>query len=258
VNYLALRVQFQLQVSKINQSKVNNKYSDSLKAHLLKALEVDTKFSEAHFQLALVYQEDKDYKAAENYFQQAIKSDSQQILEIEKHGEKLLRKFQFQNAKLLFMKVQEKKHHCARVNIELSNLYESQSKLAKAKTCLKNSIQLNPESSTAYRNLGILLLKQKSYAFSRVYIKKALDLDYSDCLTHFNLGKIMKKYKKYKDAELHFLTALDLNPKYVVCMLEIAHLHLVMKNQVEAIKYYKKAREISPDISCNDLDKVLE
>jgi len=229
-----------------------------LKAHLLKALEVDTKFSEAHFQLALVYKEDEDYKTAESYFRKAIKSDSQQILEIEKRGEKLLKKFQFQNAKLLFMKAQKKKHHCARVNIQLSNLYEIQNKLAKAKTCLKNSIQLNPESSKAYRNLGILLLKQKSYASARVYIDKALDLDYSDCLTHLNLGKLMKQSKQYADAELHFLTALDINPKYVVCMLEIAHLHLVMKNQKEAKKYYQKAREISPDISCKDLDKILK
>ena len=211
-------------------------------------MEVDTKFSEAHFQLALVYQDDEDYKAAENYFKKAIKSDSQQILEIEKRGEKLLKKFQFQNTKLLFMKAQKKKHHCARVNIQLSNLYESQNKLAKAKTCLKNSIQLNPESSKAYRNLGILLLKQKSYASARVYIEKALDLDYSDCLTHLNLGKIMKQSKQYADAELHFLTALDINPKYVVCMLEIALLYLVMKNKREAKKYYQNAREISPDI----------
>ena len=89
---------------KKHQSKVKNKFSDSLKAHLLKALEVDTKFSEAHFQLALVYQNYEDYKAAENYFKKAIKSDSQQILEIEKRGEVLLKKFQFQNAKLLLLK----------------------------------------------------------------------------------------------------------------------------------------------------------
>ena len=245
-------------LKKKHQSKVKNKFSDSLKAHLLKAMEVDTKFSEAHFQLALVYQNYEDYKAAENYFKKAIKSDSQQILEIEKRGEKLLKKFQFQNTKLLFMKAQKKKHHCARVNIQLSNLYESQNKLAKAKTCLKNSIQLNSESSMAYRNLGILLLKQKNYDVAREHIKKSLDLDYKDSLSHLTMGKLMKQSKKYADSELHFLTALDINPKYAVCMLEIAHLYLVMKNQMEAKKYYQKAREISPDISCEDLDRVLK
>ena len=98
----------------------------------------------------------------------------------------------------------------------------------------------------------------KSYASAKVYIEKALGIDYSDCLAHLNLGKLMKQSKKYADAELHFLTALDIYPKYVVCLLEIAHLHLVMKNQIEAKKYYQKARKISPDISCEDLDKVLE
>ena len=245
-------------LKKKHQSKVKNKFSDSLKAHLLKALEVDTKFSEAHFQLALVYQEDEDYKAAESYFRKAIKSDSQQILEIEKRGKKLLKKFQFQNAKLLFMKAQKKKHQCAKVNEQLSNLYESQNKLAKAETCLKNSIQLNPESSKAYRNLGILLLKKKNYDVAQKHIEKSLDLHYKDSLSHLTMGKLMKQSKKYADAELHFLTALDICPKYVVCMLEIAHLHLILKNQMEAKKYYQKAREISPDISCEDLDKILE
>jgi tetratricopeptide (TPR) repeat protein len=72
------------------------------------------------------------------------------------------------------------------------------------------------------------------------------------------MGKLMKQSKKYADSELHFLTALDINPKYAVCMLEITHLYLVMKNQMEAKKYYQKAREISPDISCEDLDRVLK
>ena len=233
---------------KKHQSKVKNKSSDSLKAHLLKALEVDTDFSEAHFELALVYLEDEDYKEAESYFKKAIKLDSQQILEIEKRGEKLLKIFQFQNAKLLFMKAQDKKHHCARANIQLSNLYESQNKLVKAETCLKNSIQLNPESSKAYRNLGILLLKKKNIDVAQKHIEKSLDLDYKDSLSHLTMGKLMKQSKKYADAELHLLTALDIYPKYVVCLLEIAHLHLIMKNHMEAKKYYQKARKISPDM----------
>ena len=231
-----------------HQPEVKTEFSQGLKAHLLKALETDPKFSEAHFQLALMYKKDEDHKAAERYFRKAIKSDSQQILEIEKRGKKLLKKFQFQTAKLQFMKAQKKKYHCARVNIELSNLYESQNKLAKAKTCLGNSIQLNAESSKAYRNLSILLLKQKNYDVARKHIKKSLDLDYKDSLSHLTMGKLMKQSKQYTDAELHFLTALDINPKYVVCMLEIAHLYLVMKNKREAKKYYQNAREISPDI----------
>ena len=112
----------------IHHPEVKNEFSDCLKVHLLKALESDPKFAEAHFQLALIYQEDGDYKTAETYFWEAIESDSKQISEIEKQVEKLLEKFQFQNAKILFMKAQTKKHHCAESHFQLSNLYENQKK----------------------------------------------------------------------------------------------------------------------------------
>ena len=243
--------------NKKNQLEVTTEFSDNLKVHLLKALESDPKFAEAHFQLALIYQEDGDYKTAETYFWEAIESDSQQICEIEKQVEKLLEKFQFQNAKILFMKAQAKKHHCAEAYVQLSNLYENQKKITKAQTCLQNSIELNPASSKAHRNLGILLSQQKSYDSARLNIEKALDLDYSDCLSHFNLGIIMKQTQHYANAELHFLTALDINPLYGVCMLEMALLQIVMKNQKVAKKYYQKAREISPDIKHAKLDKIL-
>ena len=241
-----------------DQQEKKPEFSDNLKIHLLKALDADPMFSLAHFQLALIYQENGDLKEAETHFREAIHSDSKQIREIERHGEKLLKKSQFQNANFLYMKAHNKKNHCSRVDLQLSDLYEKQGKLSKATTCLKNSITLNPASSKAHRNLGILLSKQKIYDVARIHIEKALELDYSDFLSHLNLGLILKQNEKFKEAELHFLIALDINPKYVICMLEIAHLHMVMKNKMKAKKFYKKAREISPDISCEDMDKALK
>ena len=55
----------------------------------------------------------------------------------------------------------------------------------------------------------------------------------------------------------YYLTAIDINPLYGVCMLEMALLQIVMKNQKVAKKYYQKAREISPDIKHAKLDKIL-
>ena len=239
------------------QTEVRTEFPDKLKGYLLKALDGDPKFSEAHFQLALMYQDDGNHKEAETHFRKAIESDIKQTREIEIRGNKLLKIAQFQNANVLFMKAQEKKYHCARVNLQLSSLFENQNKSAKAQICLKNSIELNPTSSKAHRNLGILLLKQKNYDTARLHIEKSLELDYSDILSHLNLGMILKQKRDYADAELHLLTALDINPKYVVCILEMAHLQLMMKNLLEAKKYYQKARKISPDITHAELDEAL-
>ena len=240
-----------------DQQEKKPEFSDNLKIHLLKALDADPMFSLAHFQLALIYQENGDLKEAETHFREAIHSDSKQIREIERHGEKLLKKSQFQNANFLYMKAHNKKNHCSRVDLQLSDLYEKQGKLSKATTCLKNSITLNPVSSKAHRNLGILLSKQKIYDVARIHIEKALELDYSDCISHFNLGMIMKKSEEYIEAELHLLIALDINPNFVDCILEIALLYLVMNDHIKAYQYYQKAREISPDISYAELDAIL-
>ena len=232
-------------------------FTDILKIHLYKALETDPKFSEAHFQLALLYKDNGDEGKAEIHFNKAIELDSEQSREINKRGENLLKKYQFQNANMMFLKAQKKRHHCARVNLQLSNLYKNQSEVTKAETCLLNSIQLDPTSSKAHRNMGILLIQQKNYDDARFYFEKALDLNYNDFLAHLNLGLIMKQCKDYLAAKLHFLTALDINPNFSVCMLEIALLQLVMKNHIKAKIYYQKAREISPDISHAELDTIL-
>ena len=223
----------------------------------MKALEIDPDFSEAHFQLALMYQKDDKNKASEPHYLKAIALDSFQIFEIEKRADMLLKNFQFQNAKILLMKAQNKKNHCAKVNYELSNYYVKQNKFKKAQTCLTNSIALKPSFAKAYRELGILLLKQKNYNKALIHFEKALDLDYSDYIVHFKLGIISKINTQYADAEQYFLSALDIKPRFSSCLLEMAHLQILMKNNKEAKKYYQKAQSISQDLKHSKLDKIF-
>ena len=62
----------------------------------MKAVKIDHDFSEAHFQLALMYQEEGKNKAAEPHFLKAIALDSLQIFEIEKKN--LLKSIDFLNS----------------------------------------------------------------------------------------------------------------------------------------------------------------
>ena len=230
---------------------------DDLKEHFLKALESDSEFSDAHLQLALIYQEERNNKSAEAHFLQAIESDNQKIMEIEKHGEKLLKNYQFQNAKDQLMKAQEKKNHCAEVHHCLAHLYQQQNKLKKAQVCLEKSIVLNPAFAEAFRYLSIVLSEQNEYDAARFQIEKALDLNYSDSQSHFQMGFIMKHAREYSDAEQHFLSAMDIDPQFTECMIALAEMKLDMKEEKEARKYYQKARDISPAINHPKLDKIL-
>ena len=55
-----------------------------MKNHFLKALDLDPQYSQAHYQLALVYQASGDYELAENHFLKSREINVMKIIEIEK------------------------------------------------------------------------------------------------------------------------------------------------------------------------------
>ena len=229
-----------------------------LKTLFLKALDTDNNYSEAHLQLALLYQDEKDCKNVEKHFDAAIISDSKDAKIFDDKGEELLKKSQFQNAKEQFVKAQEKKNHCADVYYQQSKYLLNQLKINEALNSLENSIKMNPSISEVQREYGILLSRDNQIDNARFHLEKSLDINYGDSISHYHLGMIMVKMKDYEDAEQHFLSALDIDPKLVDCFVELASLKLIIDQKIEAKEYYEKAKLISPDLKHSALEKIMD
>ena len=240
----------------LSKNKTNSQID--LKAHFIKAIETDPSFSEAHLQLALLYQEEGDHQNVEDHFNSAIVSDSDQAHKLKERGRKLMKKFQFQKAKQQFMKAHDKRNHCAEVYYQQSIYYQNQKKTEKQQVSLENSIKMNPSQSDFHRDLGILLFQQNQLDDASFQLEAALDLNYADSQSHFNLGKIMCQMKNYGDAEQHFLSALDINPQFVDCMVELADMKLKINQEQEAKQYYFKAKEIKPELKHTALEKIMD
>ena len=207
-----------------------------LKTLFLKALNTDKNYSEAHLQLALLYQDEKDCENVEKHFDAAIISDCKDAEMLDNKGEELLKKSQFQNAKEQFVKAQEKKNHCADVYYQQSKYLLNQLKINEALNSLENSIKMNPSISEVQREYGILLSSDNQIDNARFHLEKSLDINYGDSISHYHLGMIMVKMKDYEDAEQHFLSALDIDPKLVDCFVELASL----KSYRLFLSYYQK------------------
>ena len=229
-----------------------------LKTLFLKALETDKNYSEAHLQLALLYQDEKNYKNVEKHFDAAIISDCKDAEILDNKGEELLKKSQFQNAKEQFVKAQEKKNHCADVYYQQSKYFLNQLKINEALHSLENSIKMNPSISEVQREYGMLLSSNNQIDNARFHLEKSLNINYGDSISHYHLGMIMVKMKDYEDAEQHFLSALDIDPKLVDCFVELASLKLIIDQKNEAKEYYEKAKLISPDIKHSALEKIMD
>ena len=214
-----------------------------LKSLFIKALDADPKYSEAHLQLALLYQDENDFQKVEKHFNAAIQSDSEVAQELDERGEELLTKFQFQNAKDQFMKSQEKKNHCANVYFQQSKYFLNHKKTNEALESLSHSIEMNPTLSEVHRDYGILLSQGNQIDNARLHLEKSLDLNYGDSMSHFQLGMIMVKMKDYEDAEQHFLSALDIDPELVDCKVELVALKLITDQKEEAKNITKKTKK---------------
>ena len=214
-----------------------------LKSLFIKALDADPKYSEAHLQLALLYQDENDFQKVEKHFNAAIQSDSEVAQELDERGEEFLTKFQFQNAKDQFMKSQEKKNHCANVYFQQSKYFLNHKKTNEALESLSHSIEMNPTLSEVHRDYGILLSQGHQIDNARLHLEKSLDLNYGDSMSHFQLGMIMVKMKDYEDAEQHFLSALDIDPELVDCKVELVALKLITDQKEEAKNITKKTKK---------------
>ena len=96
---------------KISQRKKLVNLKNDLKDHFIKALESYPNYSEAHLQLALIYEKEGDDVNAVKHFKAAILSDLEEADNLENKGDDLIKKYQFQNAKDYFIKSQNKKNH---------------------------------------------------------------------------------------------------------------------------------------------------
>ena len=175
-----------VQKNKKPLSKNKTNLQIDLKAHFKKAIEADPSFSEAHLQLALLYQDEGDNQNVEDHFNSAIVSDIDELHKLEKSGEKLIKKFQFQNAKKQFMKAQDKRNHCAAVYYQQFIYFQNQENTTKQQASLKNCIKMNPTQAKAHRDLGLLLIDEKQLDDARLHLEKSIDIDYSDSKSHFN------------------------------------------------------------------------
>ena len=69
----------------------------------------------------------------------------------------------------------------------------------------------------------------------------------NDFEKYFNQALKYKNNIEYKNAEIAYLKALELNPKSCEALFNIASLYLSLNQPFQAIEYYKKLLEISPN-----------
>lgn len=135
---------------------------------------------------------------------------------------------------------------------------------------LQKAVQINPNSSYAYSDLGINLYKIKKIDEAITCFERAIQLDVENAQAYSNLGNILQETGNYEDALIKYIQAIDIDCKYIQAHYNCGNAFRVLGKFDQAIQYYDNAIDLSPNFAeayCNKgvalkelnlLDEALE
>jgi Tfp pilus assembly protein PilF len=115
-----------------------------------------------------------------------------------------------------------------------------------AKQLYEEILKVNPRSTEAMVNLGLLFYKQRRLKEAEIFLEKALTIDPQYTLAHFNLAVVLEDQGKKKEAIRHYEEAIKCDPKYADAHNNLARL-LEFDDPFGAIRHYEQYLKINPE-----------
>ncbi|MCK5493745.1 MAG: tetratricopeptide repeat protein, partial [Candidatus Omnitrophica bacterium] len=125
--------------------------------------------------------------------------------------------------------------------------YLNENKLKKSEEMYKKVIELNPENSGNYADLGHFYNGLGDYEKAEEMFKRAIGLNLNEVSAYDGLGVCYLKENKIKKAEEVYKKAKELNPKNSGNYADLGYLYNRLEEYVKAEEMFKKAIELNPD-----------
>ncbi len=116
-----------------------------------------------------------------------------------------------------------------------------------AEAAYRKAIELEPQFSPAYANLGGLLVKYERCEEARDLLRRAVDLDQANVDAYNNLGLANRKLGNLSEAYGAYRVALEKNPKTAGVWHNLGLLYEEGNRRDEAMDCFRRAVEIDPE-----------
>ena len=111
----------------------------------------------------------------------------------------------------------------------------------------EKAIELEPNMTEAYNNLGKIFLELKDYEKAERQFTKILAIDKKDIFAYLNLGTTYLEWNKYNNAEEILKQAMEIDSANPYGLYLLGLTYEKMNRSDDAILYLQKALEISRD-----------
>ncbi len=178
-----------------------------------KAININSKNSEAHNNLGLLFLEMKKFSNAAVSFKNAISLNSNNF-------------FLYNNLGISFLEMDQ---------------------LEEAKKNFEKSLSLNPKFIQALNNLGIILSRLGNDEDSAMYFKKAINIDSKFIEAYLNLGDLYQKLGDFYSGIECCNASINLNPNLPRPYFLLGNLLKNLNKNEEAIKAYERCLNLDPN-----------
>ncbi|MCX6319413.1 MAG: tetratricopeptide repeat protein [Bacteroidetes bacterium] len=148
-----------------------------------------------------------------------------------------------------------------KVHFELGYAFQKTDRIDSALECYQRCLQLKPDYSLAFKQLGYIQYDKEKYEAALDYFSKYeanTKVDITDYLYWYRKGFMQNAQKNYTDAILALNKSLERKKDYINTYLELGYAATRLKQADEAIGYFQKAKAIDPKnhVSYNGIAEV--
>lgn len=190
--------------------------TEQAKEPLLEALKINSKDADANAAMAYVFQLERDYKPAEEYFRKALSESKNNARILNNYGVFLVQQGRLEDAKQQFLKASEDAFYS--------------------------------ERSMVFENLGLIVLQQNHLQEAESYFQRALMLNNSRIRSILSLADIYYRQHNYQEAQRYysaFIAATDGSQTSASLLLGI-RIANALNNKGQAANYASQLQQQYP------------
>jgi tetratricopeptide (TPR) repeat protein len=217
--------------------------------HYKKALEINPRYSDAHYNLAaLLVRQGKDQEAMV-HFVEALRAKPNSAEAHNDLGVFLTKHGKIQEAIFHFLEAIRINPNYGGAYFNLGLVLLEQRRNEEAISSFNEALRINPEKAEIQHHLGAALAGAGKTAEAAVHYNVALKMNPQNALGHYELGVILARQGKDEEAIVHLAEALRIIPDYGEAHLALGMIYLEMGKRDLAFERYKILQAINKDLA---------
>jgi cellulose synthase operon protein C len=213
------------------------------------AIQVDARFAEAHYKLALT---DMKLQQWNDAFQELARTVEIQPDHYRAHldmANLLIGQHQFNDAKEHLDLLTQKEPNNAEVYVAVANYNAGNNNMSGALAAMQKALQLDPNRQDSYLNMAVLQMRGEQWDAAEASFRKAVELNPKGNNALISLGSFYQLRGRFPEAEQQFRRAVESAPGDPEPRASLARLYMAENKPAEAEEFLKQGKKDFPDNS---------